>query len=433
MNLQAILTAACAGSAILITGASMTGSTSKTAPAKKLPAVVTYAEHIAPLLNSRCVECHRTGEVGPFSLNGYESAKSKSAMIAAVTQSKRMPPWKAVAGYGDFHGENRLSTEEIALLKKWNDTGVKRGDKAKEPKPPTFSGEWSLGKPDYQLVPKRAYNLEAEGDDVYRNFVIDPGFSEPTYVTAIDVKPGNTKIVHHVIAYLDERGASLKLDKENKDGQEGYSTFGTPGFIPSGALGGWAPGVRARHSAPSTGFLIKPGTKIVMQVHYHKDGKPEKDLTKLALYTAKQPVEKELSLIWMANPFFNLEPNKTNNVVKLSQKIRSDITVYTAMPHMHLLGKSMKAWVETPEKTIIPLVFVDDWDFNWQLVYALKKPMLMKKGWIIRAEAVYDNSTTNPRNPSIPPKTVTWGEQTTDEMALLVLSYSVGEQPKAAN
>ena len=135
----------------------------------------------------------------------------------------------------------------------------------------------------------------------------------------------------------------------------------------------------------------------------------------------------------MLNPALNLQAGKKDNLVKFSRRIPTDLTVYTVMPHMHLLGKSMKAWVETPEKTVVPLVFVDDWDFNWQLVYTLKKPMVLKKGSVVRVEAVYDNTDTNPRNPNSPPKPVYWGEQTTDEMALMILTYTVNDEAKPGN
>jgi hypothetical protein len=386
------------------------------------PKNVNYAEHVAPILNAHCTSCHHEGAVAPFTLVGYEAAKKQSANITSATGGKRMPPWKAVHGYGDFKDENMLSQYELSILKSWSESGAKRGDPKKEPKPQVFTTDWDLGKPDITLTASKAYKLAPEGADVYRNFVFDLKNSDPIYVTAMDVKPGNRKIVHHVIGFLDAGGRSVKLAEQNNDGQEGYtSSGGGIGTIPSGSLGGWAPGVTVRKTPPGTAFLVKPGTKIVMQVHYHKDGKEELDQTKLGLYTTKVKPEKEVDIFWCANPMFRIPAGADNHRVSWKETIPGDATIYSVMPHMHLLGKSMKAKLIKDDGTEVPLVFVDKWDFNWQLVYALKEPMRVKRGWKIAVEAFYDNSVSNPNKTG---GDVRWGEQTTDEMALLVVGYS---------
>jgi hypothetical protein len=397
-------------------------------PVFTLPAKVTYAEHVAPILNSRCAPCHHPGAVGPFSLVGFENAKKHSATVANAAGERRMPPWKAVHGYGEFKDENRLSDEQIALIKKWTETGTSRGDQKLEPKAPTFSGEWQAGTPDIVLSPSKPFKLDEEGDDVYRNFVFDLGNTEPVYVRGMDVKPSNRKVVHHVIAFLDSSGRSAKFAEKSKDGQEGYtSSGGGIGTTPSGSLGGWAPGVTVAFADKGTAFKIAPGTKIVMQVHYHKSGKEEVDQTKLGLYVSKQAPEKQLEIFWAANPIFRIPPGADNHKVAWSERIPIDSTLYSVMPHMHLLGKSMKAKITLPDGKEIPLVFVDKWDFNWQIVYQLKEPLFVPRGSRLSVEAFYDNSTKNPHNPREVPEAVGWGEQTTDEMALLVAVYASGK------
>lgn len=390
------------------------------------PDKVTYAEHVAPILNKHCVSCHRPGDVAPFSLVGFDAAKKQHTMVASSTEAKRMPPWKAVEGYGEFKGENRLSPTEIAILKKWSLQNAARGDAKKEPPTSEFpKSEWSHGKPDRVIELPKPFELEAEGPDVYRNFVFDLGNTEDVYVKAMDVRPGNKQVVHHVIAYLDESGRSVELEKNSPDDQPGYSTSGGGvGIVPSGALGGWAPGVMVQETEPGVAFRIKPGTKVVVQVHYHKSGKPEKDQTKLALYYAKEKIERTSEIFWAANPMFRIPAGAKAHPVSWTIPIPADVTVYTVMPHMHLLGKSMKAHIVTPQGSKVPLVWVDSWDFNWQLVYTLKSPLEVKRGSKLVIDAVYDNSKDNFNNPNNPPRAVTWGEQTTDEMALLVLGYS---------
>lgn len=390
----------------------------------KLPAKVTYAEQVAPIVNRSCVPCHRSGAVAPFSLAGYDNAKKWATMISSVTESGSMPPWKAVHGYGEFLDENRLTAEERAILQKWYEDGAPRGDKRKEPKTPVYTSEWPLGEPDLILQPSRPFKLDSEGTDVYRNFVMKNEFKEPVWVKAMAIKPGNPQVVHHVITFLDARGSALKLEAANHDGQEGYSTSGGGvGFLPAGTLGGWAPGVTTRETPPGSAYLIKPGSTLVLQVHYHKSGKEEEDLTKVGLYFAKEPITKEMKLDWIFNFGINIPAGEKAHKETKLRTVPEDVTLYGVMPHMHLLGKSMKADVEFPDGTVKPLVWVDDWDFNWQLQYAFKEPIHVPKGSKIRIEAIYDNSADNPRNPNNPPKTVTWGEQTTDEMFLMIVGY----------
>lgn len=391
-------------------------------PAAKEP---TYAGEVAHILYRSCTPCHRPGQVAPFSLVEYEDAKRRATTIARVVETGFMPPWKAKAGYGSFKHENRLSAEEIGLIRAWADAGAPRGNVGREPKPPTFSADWTLGKPDLTVSADRDFKLGAEGADVYRNFVIKTNFSETKWIRAIDVMPGNKQVVHHVIAFLDEGDRAKGMEAAAKDGQPGYETAGGGvGFMPNGALGGWAPGLQPAETPPGAAFALKPGTTIVLQVHYHKSGREETDRTKLALYFAEEKIEREMRLAWIANPFFQLEPGKSDNVVNMSFHVPWDVTVYGAMPHMHLLGKSMKAWVEGPDGKETPLVHVENWDFNWQLHYEFLKPIRIAAGSTVRATAVYDNSDKNPFNPNNPPKAVRWGEQTTDEMALLIIPYT---------
>lgn len=383
---------------------------------------VNFAEHVAPIVYNSCTRCHRPGEAAPFALTNYDEVRKWADMIALVTEQRKMPPWKAKEGFGEFHDPNVLSAVQVATLKNWAAAKAPRGDAKKEPKPPTFRAGWSLGEPDLILQPKRAYKTPAEGSDVYRHFVIEPKLGETVWVKGMDVRPGNRKIVHHVICFLDTQGASKRLEARSQDGQEGYTAFGTPGFIPNGALGGWAPGLQPYMLPEGTAFELKPGTRIVMQVHYHLNGKEEEDRTQVALYFAKkgENVARVADIKWLANPFFRLKAGDKNAVVKGRFPVRRKTILYGLMPHMHLLGKSMKAEVVLPDGTRKPLIWVENWDFNWQLSYALKEPMRIPGGSVIEVEAVYDNSATSPFQPNNPPKDITWGEETTDEMFLLV-------------
>ena len=390
---------------------------------------VTYAGNVATILNDHCVSCHRPGEVAPFSLVGYDNAKKWSGMISAVTKSGIMPPWKAVHGYGEFRGANLLAPNEIEAIENWYEAGAPRGDAKKEPKPPKFdNAEWRLGKPDMVLSATKSYNLEADGEDVYRNFVIHATWDKPLWVKAMEVKPENRKIVHHVIAFLDDKGQARKREANNKDGQEGYTwDAGGTGFMPSGSLGGWAPGTNPLMADPGLAMKVEPGEDIVLQVHYHKTGKAEADLTRIGLYLAKEPIEKEINLNWIFNFGINIPAGDKAYTARREITWKEDVTLYASMPHMHLLGRKMKSWLELPDGTIKPLIQVDDWDFNWQLTYPFKDPIKVPAGTKQVVEAVYDNSSDNLRNPNNPPKRVGFGEKTTDEMFLMIVPYTTGK------
>lgn len=395
--------------------------------AKDPVVVATFASHVAPILYKHCTPCHRPGEAAPFSLTNYDEARKWAKNIAKVTASKSMPPWKAVKGFGEFNDENRLTDEEIQTLQTWANNDAPRGDAGSEPKAPVFKSGWVMGEPDLVVTPSGPFKVPAEGRDVYRHFVIKTNMKEPVYVTALDVKPGNRKVVHHVIAFLDDKGVATKLEGKDKDGQPGYSGFGGPGFMPDGALGGWAPGLQPRNLPAGAGIEIQPGANIVLQIHYHLDGKEEVDQTKVGLYFSKVPVDKKVKIAWIANPFFKLKAGESHQVVKFTYPIMANVIAYGVMPHMHMLGRSMKATLLLPDGTTKPMVWVDDWDFNWQMTYTFKEPLHIPKGSKIQVEAVYDNSTNNPNQPNNPPRDVTWGEQTTDEMFLLVCGFALDQ------
>ena len=398
---------------------------------EKAPAKPTYAKDVAPIVNRACVSCHQPGEVAPFSLAGYDAAKKWSAMSVTVTKSRQMPPWKAAAGYGEFQHENRLSDVEIQTLANWAATGAPRGDKRLEPVPPKPPvGGWSMGQPDLLLQPKGGeYKVAAEGADVYRNFVLANPSDKDLWVSAMDVHPGNKKVVHHVIVYVDAKHQGRKLSAETHDGQEGYvSSGGGVGFVPSGSLGGWAPGGRPYQTPAGDAFRVPAGADLVLQVHYHKDGKPETDATQVGLYLSKVPVQKEFRLAWIVNPRIDIPAGDKAYAARREYKIPVDVTLHSVMPHMHMLGQTMRAKVVRPDGTEVPLIDVPKWDFNWQLSYALKEPLKVPAGSKIVVEATYDNSTGNPNNPSNPPRRVGWGEETTDEMFLLVAAYTIDSE-----
>lgn len=387
---------------------------------------VTYTRDVAPILQSQCVSCHRPGQIGPMSLTNYAQAAAWRQDIKRYTHSHQMPPWKADHGVGDFQDARRLTDTQLATLAKWADAGAPEGDPKDLPAPPHFPEGWALGKPDLVLVPSREYHVDADGADVYRCFVIPTNFSETRYLGAVDVQPGNCAVVHHVIAFIDGTGESAKLDNHEKE--PGYTSFGGIGFTPTGALGGWAPGLTPHWLPAGVATLVPAGARIVLQVHYHKDGKAEADLSRVGVYFAKGPVEKTLHVMPLIHGL-QIPPGDPRYTVKtVSAPSPVGYHLLAVTPHMHLLGRAMALTATKPDGIKVPLVSVSDWDFNWQSTYFYKTPLALPSGTTVTMTATYDNSAKNIRNPNSPPKRVTWGEQTTDEMCIAFLHYTLDRE-----
>lgn len=407
-----------AGALALLTGVSWNNLPDKEKTSK--PAV-TYTSHIAKILQDNCQTCHRPGQVAPFSLMTYEEAYKWRTEIKKYTEARLMPPWKPEPGHGDFKHERRLSDEQIALIGEWVASGAPLGEMKDMPPTKQFPDDWALGKPDFIVEMPQEYEIGPTGEDEYRHFVIPTHFDEDKYIQAIDVEPGNRKTVHHVIIYLDTSGTARRLDAQ--DPKPGYEAFGWPGFMPAGTLGGWAPGFSPAVLPKATGHLLPKGADIVLQVHYYRTGKTERDRSKVGLYFTKEPNPTPVFHNIAINAWFRIPPGAERHEVKAAWQAQLDTTLIGITPHMHLLGKEMKVTATFPDGKQQSLIWIKNWDFNWQDTYHYKEPIKIPKGTRIEVVAYYDNSSKNPRNPSNPPKPVGWGEKTTDEMCIAFFHF----------
>ena len=385
---------------------------------------VTFTRDIAPILNKSCVRCHRTGDVGPMPLTSYAQVKPWATMIRTVTQKRTMPPWKAVAGFGKFHGEQVLTESEKAKLASWASQGAPEGDPALLPKPPVLPkpGNWPLGTPDRVLKPSGAFTLAAEGADEYRNYLLPADFTQERFLSGLDFQPGNRAIVHHMILYIAPDSSKTTREGEDGAGKPGWRSSGTgdPSFT---LVDGWAPGMNRRFLPASTGVRIPKGAKLVLEVHYHRSGKVETDLSSVALYFRKTAVRREL-LMESLMADLHIPAGKRDYQTSGELEVPEDLTLYSILPHMHLLGKRIQVWAELPGGKRRELIKINDWDFNWQLNYWFKEPVKVPKGSKLKLTALYDNSEENPRQPSRPPKAVIFGEETTDEMCLAFFNFT---------
>jgi hypothetical protein len=327
-----------------------------------------------------------------------------------------MPPWKPEPDFGHFLNERRLTARELALLAEWSDAGAPEGDPADLPPPQKFTEGWQLGEPDLVVKMEEPFDVPADGRDVFRNFVIPVELTEDKLVAVAEFRPGNRRVVHHALFYLDRSGTARK--KDAADPGPGYGSFGGPGFLPSGSIGGWAPGGTPQPLRDGMGRQFQKGSDLVLQVHYHPTGKIERDQSAIGIHYVKQESQKAVIPITIVDRRLYLSAGAERHTISGSYTLPIDTTLVVVIPHMHLLGREAKATATLPDGTVEPLVSIKDWDFNWQDQYHLAQPRKFPKGTRLDYEAVYDNSDKNPLNPNTPPKEVTWGEQTTDEMFL---------------
>lgn len=408
-------------------------------PVKELSARsdVTFHRDVLPILQNRCQTCHRPGEVGPFSLMTYRQAVNWADDIKTFTHKGQMPPWKPKEG-GPFQNDRRITQKEIDTIARWVDGGTPEGDSKQAPAPRVFADGWQLGTPDLVLKVPEQFTLGPTGSDAFRCFVLPTNLTEDKHVVAIEVRPGNPRVVHHTLQFYDTTGQGRKLEEaaQNKkpeahgepvlDKGPGYSVAMGVGFLPSGGLSGWAPGQMPRYLPEGTGYFLAKGSDVIIQVHYHRNGKVEHDQTMVGLHFAKKPIAHTYrgDIMAGAGPLFSfmlIPAGDENYKIQGDKYAKEDFLLYSIMPHMHLLGKEIKVTMTPPGEDEQTLIHIPEWDYNWQETYFFKEPVRVKAGARFHIEASYDNSSKNPNNPSNPPKLVRYGEQTTNEMCFVFL------------
>jgi peroxiredoxin len=363
-----------------------------------VPGEVTYARHVAPILQKRCQECHRPGEIGPFALLSYEDAKKRSRRVREAIIEERMPPWHADPRHGKFANDRRLTQDERDTLLAWVEKGCPKGDDRDLPPPASFITGWKIGKPDRVFTMAEEFKVPAAGVLPYKHFVVDPGFKEDVWVQAAECRPGNRKVVHHVIVYCKEKGKPLY----DKDGR-------------AASLVGWAPGDMPAMYSPGTAKRIPAGSTFVFEVHYTPDGTEQTDRSSVGIIFAKKPPEHAVETNILANMGFRVPPGAASHKGEMTYTFRRDALLLSFMPHMHLRGVSARYVATFPDGKTRTLLSVPDYDFNWQSVYRFEKPLQIPRGTKLTWIGHWDNSADNPRNPD-PKKAVGWGLQTWDEM-----------------
>jgi hypothetical protein len=427
---------------------------------------ITFTKDVAPIFYKSCAECHRPGEAAPFSVLTYKEVRPWAKAIREKVVNREMPPWHADPHVGEWANDAHLTEAEIRTITAWVESGAKEGNPKDLPPAPHFTEGWSIGQPDTVIAMPQEFTLAANGPDEYQNFLVDTNFNKDVFVQAVEVRPGNRRIVHHILVFVVPPApeASPKLSAEEAARQaaeaEKKSTQYKVGFLrrtkadapvendgcklPNGGAGkqldatddtgnanflvGYAPGTPPTKLPAGNVLRIPAGAKIRFQVHYAKvAGSEQKDRSSLGLVFAKQPPQREVLVRAVANLYFRIPPGAENHPVAACWTVPEDIHITNLWPHMHFRGSSQRIEAFFPDGRREVLLNVPRYDFGWQLMYYPKHELALPKGTRILVSSTFDNSTRNKANPD-PTQAVRWGDPSDDEMMIGFISYTKDAQ-----
>lgn len=382
-------------------------------PEPRADAHVTYTGEIARIMNAHCVECHRPGQIGPFSLTEYDDVAAWAPMLQETMHAGRMPPWLADPAHGKFSNDPRLSAADQRLFDAWVAAGCPEGDPADLPELPEFVEGWRIAQPDVVVeMAEKPFSVPAEGVVDYQYFVVDPGFTEDKYLVAAEPQPGNPAVVHHIIVHVIRPGG------DRIDGV-GIAIAYAPGMPPLSMPTGHA-------------MKIPAGSRLVFEMHYTPNGVAAEDLSRVGLRFAPRDSVRQLVISGsILNRRFEIPPGAEAHRVTASRGVDRDYWVTSLTPHMHFRGAAFRYEVIYPDGSREILLNVPRYDFNWQLRYEFARPKKIPAGSRVVCEAVFDNSAGNPANPD-PKATVRWGEQSWEEMMIGFYTVVPGPPPVEA-
>lgn len=381
----------------------------------------TFHADIEPIIRKNCADCHRPGEAGPFLLLTYRQVRSHARQIAAVTQSRYMPPWLPAKSDYAFGDERRLGDAQIKLIRDWVEAGMPEGP-GTSPPDGNRSG-WKLGQPDLVLKARKPFAVPDSGGDVYWNFLLPLPIARTTWVRALEIKPGDKRLVHH---------ANILVTQQQGDDFGGMDLrVASETFDPDSHLLFWKPGSPALQLPSGMPLKLEPGESLLLNVHLQPSGKPEQIAPSIGLYLTDQPATLHPMVLELEDDSeLKIPAGKRDFVASDAFTLPVDVSVMSIYPHAHYLGRQMQVTATFPDGQTKTLLSIPDWDQNWQAVYTYAKPVELPKNTIVKFVYSYDNSPSNPRNPSRPPVDVSGGNRARDEMAhlwLQVLPHGPGD------
>ena len=383
----------------------------------------TFTANIQPIIIRNCAQpCHHPGGVGPFSLLTYEDVAKRGKFVAKVTQIRYMPPFPADRQFQHYANERGLSDGEIALIQNWVKEGMVKGKESTET---TLSPPSSATLPDLVLRMK-PYAIKGDGREDFRYFHVPMHLKEDIWVESVEFVPGNRKLLHHSRLMIDSTGAMAGIDGVAEDDPKLRDFQKTA--LADEFLYGWVPGNDRVTFPVGAAKRIRAGSDLILNLHYSPSPKTDQDQSEVRFYFAKKPVTHLVQTLTLTennvtNQPFQLEANTKPTFYMNYGPIPDTVRLLSVMPHMHKLGRTVRAFAITPAGDAINLIRIPDWDYGWQLTYFFKEPLTLPKGSTLIAEAQYDNTDQNPLNPNRPAKTVGYGWNSTNEMMNLVFYY----------
>lgn len=382
------------------------------------PSIPTFNKDIAPILWHNCATCHRSGQLGPFSLVTYEDVRPRAREILRALESHQMPPWKPEPGHGEFAGVRRLSDAQIFLIKRWVDEGSRQGDPEDLPASPNWAPGWQLGEPDLVVSMPEPYQLTDNGPDVFRTFVVPVPLRARRYVRAVEFNPGNFKAVHHANIKIDRTRLSRQWDEA--DPGPGYEGGGSrEAQFPDGHFLGWTPGQSPRVSPPGMSWRLEPGSDLVIELHLMPTGATEPVQASVGLFFTDDPPTRTPYMLRIGRQDLDIAAGQRDYVNTDSYTLPVDVDVLGVQPHAHYLAREIHGVATLPDGSTRELMLIKDWDFHWQDVYQFSVPLALPRGTVVSMRYTYDNSAANPRNPNKPPRRVTFGQTSGSEMGSL--------------
>ena len=376
---------------------------------------LTFNKDIAPILLEHCAPCHRQGQPTPLELIEYQEVRRRALQIAAVTKSQLMPPWPPERGYGEFTNERTLRDEQIEMIQRWVGEGAIEGDPADKPEIPSWPEGWQLGEPDLILRMPESYTLQADGTDVFRNFVIPVPLSSTRYVRGIEFRPDNQRVLHHASVGIDLMRSARRMDRD--DPEPGFSAMTDD----VDNVYGWTPGKTPVLEPDDWAWALEKGSDVVIQLHMLPTGRAEVIQSSVGLFFTDTPPTHEPLLLKLESKTIDIPAGQADYAIEDSYVLPADVDVLSVYPHAHYLAKEIKGFATLPDGTVKWLIWIKTWNFRWQDHYRYAVPVFLPKGTTLTMHFTYDNSERNVRNPHQPPRRVLWGPQSSDEMGVLWL------------
>jgi tetratricopeptide (TPR) repeat protein len=380
------------------------------------PGTLTFAGHVAPILYERCTPCHRSGGPAPFPLETYQDVKNTAALIAPAVAAGSMPPWLPAPGAGEFSGERRLTPTERGMLLQWVDEGAPPGDLGAAPPPPRWPDGWTLGEPDLALTLSPAYLVPPGGGDLFRNFVLPVSLPAARWVRAVELDPGNSRVVHHAMIMVDTSRLSRAMDAEDPEPGFGGMHTGRHAQMPPGFFLGWTPGRLPVSGSPDLSWALPAGADLVLMLHLRPTAQPETVQARVGLHFADAPPRRLATTVRLGVEHLDIPAGASSYAASDSLVLPVDLDVLGIYPHAHYLGRDLRVYARLPGGGTQWLLHIPDWNFSWQDEFTYARALSLPRGSTVVMEYRYDNTAANPRNPNRPPVRVRFGPRSTDEM-----------------